>query len=172
MSLFRRAVALVIFLGSAYFAIRIRSDGSGLAAILLIPAVLVAFFALAMVLFDLPVLGDRSFEDSGFERTVLSPWQLKIFGIFLAFLFGGAPLFIAVRGLSRGVIPAPWGAPDIVLAQAPFRFLLACALFAGAGAVLAVLIMKGAGRASGSKPPYPRSPAGTRSGRDKSGRRR
>ncbi|MDP9606438.1 UNVERIFIED_ORG: hypothetical protein J2W38_006258 [Variovorax paradoxus] len=85
MSLLRRAIALVVFLGSAYLAIQMRSDSSGLGGILLIPAVLVAFFALVLVLFDLPVLGDRSFEGSGFERTVLSPaaanetngWQPK-----------------------------------------------------------------------------------------------
>lgn len=64
-----------------------------------------------------------------------------------ALLFGGVPIYIAVRGLFRGAIPAPWKAPDIVLAQAPLQFLLACAVFAGAGVLLAVLIVKGIWRA-------------------------
>jgi len=148
MDLLRRAIALVIFLGATYVAIEMRSGGSALGGIFFIPAVLVAFFALAVVIFNLPILGQARFEDSGFERTVLSPWQLKVFGIFLALLFGGVPIYIAVRGLFRGVIPAPWRAPDIVLAQAPLHFLLACAVFAGAGVLLAVLIVKGIWRAS------------------------
>lgn len=148
MDLLRRAIALVIFLGATYVAIEMRSGGSALGGIFFIPAVLVAFFALAVVIFNLPILGQARFEDSGFERTVLSPWQLKVFGIFLALLFGGAPIYIAVRGLFKGVIPAPWRAPDIVLAQAPLQFLLACAVFAGGGVLLAVLIVKGIWRAS------------------------
>ena len=148
MDLLRRAIALVIFLGATYVAIELRSGGSALGGIFFIPAVLVAFFALAVVIFNLPILGQARFEDSGFERTVLSPWQLKVFGIFLALLFGGAPIYIAVRGLFKGVIPAPWRAPDIVLAQAPLQFLLACAVFAGGGVLLAVLIVKGIWRAS------------------------
>ena len=150
MGLFRRAIALVIFLGATFVAIEMRQGSSALGGIFLIPAVLVAFFALAVAIFNLPILGERRFEDSGFEHTVLSPWQLKVFGIFLALLFGGLPLYIAVRGLVRGVIPAPWDAPDIVLAQAPRHFLLACAVFAGAGVLLAVLIVKGMWRASAS----------------------
>lgn len=148
MDLLRRAIALVIFLGATCVAIEMRSGGSALGGIFFIPAVLVAFFALAVVIFNLPILGQARFEDSGFERTVLSPWQLKVFGIFLALLFGGAPIYIAVRGLFKGVIPAPWRAPDIVLAQAPLQFLLACAVFAGGGVLLAVLIVKGIWRAS------------------------
>lgn len=148
MGLLRRAIALAIFLGATCVAIEMRSGSSALGGILFIPAVLVAFFALVVAIFNLPILGEGSFEDSGFERTVLSPWQLKAFGIFLALLFGGAPIYIAVRGLFRGVVPAPWAAPDIVLAQAPLRFLLACAVFAGAGVLLAVLIVKGVWRAS------------------------
>ena len=148
MGLLRRAIALAIFLGATCVAIEMRSGGSALGGIFFIPAVLVAFFALVVALFNLPILGEGRFEDSGFERTVLSPWQLKVFGIFLALLFGGAPIYIAVRGLFRGVIPAPWRAPDIVLAQAPLQFLLACVVFAGAGALLAVLIVKGIWRAS------------------------
>lgn len=151
MGLLRRAIALVIFLGATYVAIEIRPGSSALGGILFIPAVLVAFFALVVAIFNLPILGDPkhgAFEDSGFERTVLSPWQLRIFGVFLALLFGGAPVYIAVRGLFRGVIAAPWDAPDIVLAQAPLRFLFACAVFAGAGVLLAVLIVKGVWRAS------------------------
>ena len=148
MDLLRRAIALVIFLGATYVAIEMRSGGSALGGIFFIPAVLVAFFALAVVIFNLPILGQARFEDSGFERTVLSPWQLKVFGIFLALLFGGAPIYIAARGLFKGVIPAPWRAPDIVLAQAPLQFLLACAVFAGGGVLLAVLIVKGIWRAS------------------------
>ena len=148
MGLLRRAIALAIFLGATCVAIEMRSGGSALGGIFFIPAVLVAFFALVVALFNLPILGEGRFEDSGFERTVLSPWQLKVFGIFLALLFGGAPIYIAVRGLFRGVIPAPWRAPDIVLAQAPVHFLLACAVFAGAGVLLAVLIVKGIWRAS------------------------
>ena len=148
MGLLRRAIALAIFLGATCVAIEMRSGGSALGGIFFIPAVLVAFFALVVALFNLPILGEGRFEDSGFERTVLSPWQLKAFGIFLALLFGGAPIYIAVRGLFRGVIPAPWRAPDIVLAQAPVHFLLACAVFAGAGVLLAVLIVKGIWRAS------------------------
>ena len=148
MGLLRRAIALAIFLGATCVAIEMRSGGSALGGIFFIPAVLVAFFALVVAIFNLPILGEGRFEDSGFERTVLSPWQLKAFGIFLALLFGGAPIYIAVRGLFRGVIPAPWRAPDIVLAQAPVHFLLACAVFAGAGVLLAVLIVKGLWRAS------------------------
>ncbi|MGJ3703346.1 hypothetical protein [Variovorax sp. AFSI2.2] len=148
MDLLRRAIALVIFLGATYVAIEMRSGGSALGGIFFIPAVLVAFFALAVVIFNLPILGQARFEDSGFERTVLSPWQLKVFGIFLALLFGGAPVYIAVRGLFKGIIPAPWSAPDIVLAQAPLQFLLACAVFAGGGVLLAVLIVKGIWRTS------------------------
>jgi energy-converting hydrogenase Eha subunit A len=149
MGLLRRAIALVIFLGATYSAIEMRSgSSSALGGIFLIPAVLVAFFALVVVIFNLPILGSARFEDSGFENTVLSPWQLKAFGIFLALLFGGAPVYIAVRGLFKGVISAPWGAPDIVLAQAPLRFVLACVVFAGAGVLLAVLIVKGIWRAS------------------------
>lgn len=148
MGLLRRAIALAIFLGATCVAIEMRSGGSALGGIFFIPAVLVAFFALVVAIFNLPILGEGRFEDSGFERTVLSPWQLKVFGIFLALLFGGAPIYIAVRGLFRGVIPAPWRAPDIVLAQAPVHFLLACAVFAGAGVLLAVLIVKGIWRVS------------------------
>lgn len=150
MGLLRRAIALAIFLGATCAAIEMRSGSAALGGILFIPAVLVAFFALVVAIFNLPILGDPrhgSFEDSGFERTVLSPWQLKVFGIFLALLFGGAPIYIAVRGLFRGVVPAPWKAPDIVLAQAPVHFLLACAVFVGAGVLLAVLIVKGTWRA-------------------------
>jgi len=148
MDLLRRAIALVIFLGATCVAIEMRSGGSALGGIFFIPAVLVAFFALAVVIFNLPILGQARFEDSGFERTVLSPWQLKVFGIFLALLFGGAPIYIAVRGLFKGVIPAPLRSPDIVLAQARLQFLLACAVFAGGGVLLAVLIVKGIWRAS------------------------
>lgn len=147
MDLLRRAIALAIFLGATYVAIEMRAGNSALGGIFFIPAVLVAFFALAVVVFNLPILGNPTFEDSGFERTVLSPWQLKVFGLFLALLFGGVPVYIAARGLFRGVIPAPWEAPDIVLAESPLRFLLAFAIFAGGGVLLAVLIVKGIWRA-------------------------
>ena len=74
MGLLRRAIALVIFLGATCVAIEMRSGSSALGGIFFIPAVLVAFFALVVAIFNLPILGDPrhgSFEDSGFERTVL-----------------------------------------------------------------------------------------------------
>jgi len=105
---------------------------------------LIALLALVLTVFKLPVFGKRRFQDSGFENSVLSQSQGRVFGIFLGLIFGGVPIFIALRGVFRGVIPAPWSAPDIAFAQAPVLFLLSFAAFAGGGLLLGVLVVKGA----------------------------
>lgn len=108
-----------------------------------IMAVVVGILALAAAIFNLKVFGDRQWEDSGFDHSVLGRRSGRAFGVVLAFIFGGLPMFIAIRGLVRGVIPPLWSAPDLVAARSPMLFVLCFALWLGIGMALSVLIIKG-----------------------------
>ena len=120
-----------------------------------IMAVVIGILALAAAVFNLKVFGDRQWEDSGFDNSVLGQRSGRVFGVFLAFIFGGPMMFIAIRGLVRGVIPPFWKAPDLVASQSPMLFVLSFVLWLGIGIALFVLIIKGTWRAKfgGDKAP-------------------
>lgn len=156
----RRVIALAV-LAACVWAFREGQRGTFgmLGAAVTIVAVVIGFLALAAAIFNLQVFGKPQWEDSGFDNAVLGRRSGRTFGVFLAFLFGGPMIFIAIRGLIRGVIPPFWKAPDLVAAQSPMLFVLSFALWLGVGMVLSVLILKGSWRAKfgGEKTSSPES---------------
>ncbi|WP_431052911.1 hypothetical protein [Roseateles sp. L2-2] len=144
MSILRRVIALTVLAGCVWTFQESRRGGFGmLGAPFAIIAVIIGILALAAAIFNLKVFGDRQWEDSGFDNSVLGQRSGRVFGVFLAFIFGGAPIFIAIRGLARGVIPPLWSAPDLAAARSPVMFVLCFALWLGIGMALFVLIIKG-----------------------------
>jgi hypothetical protein len=148
MSILRRVIALAVLAGCVWTFQEARRGSFGmLGGPFAIIAVIIGVLALAAALFNLKVFGDRTWEDSGFEHSVLGQRSGRVFGVLLAFIFGGSPIFIAIRGLARGVIPPLWSAPDLVAARSPVLFVLSFALWLGIGMALFVLIIKGTWRA-------------------------
>lgn len=133
MSLLRRAIALVVLLAAAYVAYWAQSSSLGLASpIYLVVALAVALCALAILVFNLPIARPQ-FRESGFEHSVLSERQGMVFGAVIVFLFGLALAFLAIRGVFKGSVPAPWSDPDIEFRQAPLRYLVALSFWLGLG---------------------------------------
>ncbi|ANH67311.1 hypothetical protein [Mitsuaria sp. 7] len=144
MSLLRRVIAFAVLAGCVWTFQESRRGTFGMVGgAFAIMAVIIGILALAAAIFNLKVFGDRQWEDSGFDNSVLGQRSGRVFGVFLAVIFGGAPIFIAIRGLARGVIPPLWSAPDLVAARSPMMFVLCVALWLSIGMALFVLIIKG-----------------------------
>ncbi|RZI55202.1 MAG: hypothetical protein EOP37_28710 [Rubrivivax sp.] len=146
MPIIRRVIALLVLWGCVWAFQEARKGSFGmLGAVVAIVAVVLGIVALAGAIFNLKVyeIKKTAWEDSGFENSVLDQRSGRALGVFMAFLFGGPMVVIAVRGLFRGVIPALWSAPDLVASRSPVLFVLACALWLGLGMAFFVLIIKG-----------------------------
>lgn len=135
MSLLRRSIALVVLLAAVYVAYWTQSSSLGLASpILLVVSIVVALCALAILVFNLPIARLPSQED-GFDHSVLSERQGMVVGAVIIFLFGVALAFLAIRGVFKGSVAAPWSDFDIEFRQAPIRYLIALSFWLGLGSV-------------------------------------
>jgi hypothetical protein len=149
MPILRRVIALAVLAGCVWtFQEGRRGTFGMLGGPFAIIAVIIGILALAAAIFNLQAFGDRQWEDSGFDNSVLGQRSGRVFGVFLAFIFGGSMIFIAIRGLARGVISPLWSAPDLVAARSPVMFVLCFALWLGIGMALFVLNIKGTWRAT------------------------
>lgn len=101
--------------------------------------VVVAACGVVVSVFRIPVFG-KAYPDSGFG--VLSESQGNALGSILACLLGALVLFLAARGVYRGVVPVLGSGPDVTFAQAPLDYLLSCAVWFGGGAGLVWLSWK------------------------------
>ena len=98
-------------------------------------SVVVGAIGVAIVsLFKIAVFG-KTYPDDGFG--LLSERQGTSFVTFLVFLLGALLIFLAMRGIYNGVLPAFGSDPYLVFAQAPLRYLLSFSVlfFGGAGLV-------------------------------------
>lgn len=130
----RSVIRLVVFVASVCIGVAgmhmIKADNwAGL--LLGFCCIAVAVSGVVVSAFKIPVFG-QAYPDSGFG--VLSDRQGNTFGSVLVFLFGALLIFLATRGIYRGAMPALGSGPDIVFAQAPFRYLLSFAAWFGGGA--------------------------------------
>jgi hypothetical protein len=93
-------------------------------------SVVVAAIGVVVVsVFKIAVFG-KAYPDDGFG--LLSERQGVSFGSFLVFLLGALLIFLAMRGIYNGVLPAFGSDPYLVFAQAPLLYLLSfSALFFG-----------------------------------------
>lgn len=89
--------------------------------------------------FKIPVLG-KAYPDDGFG--LFSETQGNAFASAMVFLFGVLVLFLAARGVYRGVVPVFGSGPDVTFAQAPFDYLLSCTAWFCGGAGLVWLSWK------------------------------
>ena len=101
--------------------------------------VVVAACGVVVSVFRIPVFG-KAYPDSGFG--VLSESQGNALGSILVFLLGALVLFLAARGVYRGVVPVLGSGPDVTFAQAPLDYLLSCAVWFGGGGGLVWLSWK------------------------------
>jgi hypothetical protein len=134
-----RVVILVasICIGFAGLSMITSDNWSGL--LLGFSCMVVAVSGAVVSIFKMPVFG-KAYPDSGFG--VLSERQGVSCGAVLVFLFGTLLVFLALRGVYRGAIPAIGSGPDIVFAEAPFRYLLSFVVWSGGGACLIWLSWK------------------------------
>jgi hypothetical protein len=134
-----RLVVLVASIGIGIAGMRmIKSDNwSGL--LLGFSCMAVAVSGAVVSVFKMPVFGN-AYPDSGFG--VLSERQGISSGAVLVFFFGTLLVFLALKGVYSGAMPALGSGPDIVFAQAPFRYLLSFVVWSGGGACLIWLSWK------------------------------
>lgn len=115
----RRSIALVVFLAAAYIAIRARQGDMGmLSPAALICAIVIAIVAFAGILFNLPFARRYPREEFGMSSSL----ELGVGSIGIL-IFAAVPIFIAVRGVYTGVLPALGSGPDITFANSPMQFL-------------------------------------------------
>jgi hypothetical protein len=133
----RRLIAFVVFAAAVGVAARSRTgDFMGmLDPVLFLIAVLVAIIALVAAIFDIR-LGPPNYEDSGFGMHEPVGIGLGKLGLLI---FAAAPLFIAARGIYRGVIPALIADQDVALSDAPLQFLVALGAWVAIGIAFLVL---------------------------------
>lgn len=131
----RRIFALIALAASAmtWHAGQHQLAETFLGPLTLMLAPVMGFFAAAVLVFNLPILG-RPQPDSGFG--LLSERQGHAFGAVVTGLFGALLIFIAVRGLARRAMPALGDGPDLVFLQSPLGFVLAFAVWASGGAAM------------------------------------
>ncbi len=134
----RRLVALIIFVAAAFLAAKTRhGDFLGmLDPVIFLIAVLVAIIALGAFVFNVP-LGPPNYTDSGFGMHEPVGKGLGKLGLLV---FAAAPLFIAVRGIYRGVIPSLISDQDVVFGQAPIDFLANLGIWVCLGGAVLFLI--------------------------------
>lgn len=134
----RRLFALAVLLIVVYVAMRARQGDFGmLSPAAFICAVVFAIVALAGVVFRLPLA--RSYPDSGFGMS--KPVGVGI-GNFGVLLFAAAPVLIAAKGVSTGVLPAFGSGPDLTFASSPAAFLGALFVWIAAGLAIFWLFIK------------------------------
>lgn len=131
----RRVIALFVLAAAGWLwsAGEGQFSGTFLSPLARLMSPLIGFFALAVLLFNLPILGPR-YEESGFG--MLSERQGNKAGAVVLFLFGAALLFIALRGLYNGRMPAVMSDGDFVFSLAPAKFVLAFLAWAAGGSGL------------------------------------
>lgn len=125
----RRFIALIVLVLAVYGGLHFRSFDM-LGPVVALMAVLVGILAGAVLLFDLPLSRPGPSQDSGFGLPEPASSAIGFFGLLL---FAFAPLFIALRGLYQGQMPALGSGPDVSLAQSPGVFLTRFVLWLAIG---------------------------------------
>lgn len=136
----RRFVAFLVLLVAIYIGLQARGDAFGMIGpVIVLVMALVAFFAGAVVLFNLGLGKSRPWGDSGFGMS--EPVGVGI-GTLGLLLFAIAPLLIAAKGMYQGVIPPFGPGPDVLFAQRPAVFLLHFSAWIACGAGILWLTYK------------------------------
>jgi len=113
----RRFNALLVLVADVWFVRRVAPALGMLEGVFDVMAAFVGLVALIHLLLDLPMRRRRTeFLDSGYDDD--NPRQRGL-GMGVLLLLAIAPLFIAARGLWRGVLPSLLPGPDILWHEAP-----------------------------------------------------
>jgi hypothetical protein len=143
MHLLRRSIAFVILLAAIYVGYEAHATDLGLGGLVyFVIAIVVGFFALVVAFFDPPINSEGWHKEMRYERSMLSGKHEAIFAAVAIFLFGAALIYLALLGIHRGTMPAPWSRPDISFAQEPLLYLFALTVWLGAGGGLVWLSTK------------------------------
>jgi hypothetical protein len=129
----RRLLALPVLIGALYIAAHADRNELGLLWLVVeLFAFLIGLLALAVLLFNLRWSHQEPLPDSGFGLSDRVGRGIGSLGILL---FAAAPLFIALRGVWRGVMPALGDGTDALFAASPLRFALLLAAWLAFSAV-------------------------------------
>lgn len=128
----RRVIALVVLVLVVFCATQLAPQLPGvLPLVSYIVATFVAIGAVGVLLFNLPARRSGPvFADSGYN--LANPTDFGVSALCIL-LFATAPLFIAVRGVLRGVLPAFGSGQDVAFSTDPWRFLFCFAVFVAWG---------------------------------------
>ena len=138
----RSIIRLVVLVASVLIgiaALYMLNSGSVAGLLIGFSCMVAAVSGVVVSVFRIPVFGN-SYPDSGFG--VLSERKGSVFGAVLVSLLGALLLFLAMRGVYRGAMPALGSGPDVVFAQAPLRYSLSFLVWCGGGASLIWLSWK------------------------------
>ncbi|MEC5387849.1 hypothetical protein VVD49_19105 [Uliginosibacterium sp. H3] len=101
-------------------------SGNGAGLLVGFCTLVAAFCGVVVSVFRIPVLGKARPDDS---FGLLTDRQGNAIGAFLVFLLGALLIFLPLRGLFKGSMPALGAGPDLVFAQAPLEYLFSFAVW-------------------------------------------